>query len=62
VLRERLRLLSQRDLLESMQGQAVPREYRELVTAYFLELSRSEQAVSAPAAEAGRSPVERSGP
>ncbi len=62
VLRERLRLLSQRDLLDSMQGQAVPREYRELVTAYFLELSRDEAAAITPAQEAARPPVERSTP
>ena len=62
VLRERLRLLSQRDLLESMQGQAVPREYRELVTAYFLKLSREEADAVGPERRAAEPPVEETRP
>ena len=62
VLRERLRLLSQRDLLQSMQGQTVPPEYRELVTAYFLKLSRPEEEPAAPADVEARPPAERGSP
>ena len=59
VLREWLRLLSQRDLLESMQRQTVPREYRDLVTAYFLELSRTEENPLPPADDAAQPPAGR---